>query len=264
MSLRSSIHSLRSVSAVPRTGARSLHNSSIALRKAQPSHVAAQASEEVEEEDEDLFSSTPSSTSNYTLDKSAIRQSNIFTILKHSKLSSKEKKKDKVSLQALRQVVACSEAEEAEELKKIVRAWKVGGLTVSKATAREIVGRLVNLGKPQLASELVSNRTQYGLPDLDQPTLIKLHQSLVSSALPPPQLAPTQPVSPTLALLRLNLASQAPGLSPEQIVSSVTSSPKGRQWKATKTVEGWAQEARDRLVAAGGPWADAAKKIQVA
>ncbi|WWC59647.1 uncharacterized protein I303_102206 [Kwoniella dejecticola CBS 10117] len=242
---------------------RGLQTSSVALRKAQASQPTEEALDEVEDEVEDLFSSTPSSSSKYMLDKAAIRQANVATILKHAKLSPKEKKKDKVSIQSLRQVVACSEAEEAEQLKKVVRAWKVGGLKVSKATAREIVGRLCNIGKPEIASELISNNSHYGLPDLDQPTLLKLHQSLVSSSLPPPTLASSQPISPTLALLRLRLASQTEGLTPEGITSTLASSPKGRQWRPTKAVEAWAQEAREQLKSAGGVWADAAQKIQV-
>ncbi|WWD00784.1 hypothetical protein V866_007719 [Kwoniella sp. B9012] len=244
---------------------RGFHSSPLALRKARPSQPIEEAVEDEDSFDnDDLFSTSSTTAVKYQLDKSAIRQSNVSTILKHSKLPSKEKKRDKVSIQALRQVVACSEAEEAAELKKIVRAWRVGGLKVSKRTAREIVGRLCNLGKPELASELVSNRIHYGLPDLDQPTLLKLHHSLLSSSLPPPSLPPTQPVSPTLALLRLSLASQTEGTSPEQITSILASSPKGRTWKPTKAIEEWTNEANEKLNAVGGIWADAAKKIQVA
>ncbi|OCF77125.1 hypothetical protein I204_02835 [Kwoniella mangroviensis CBS 8886] len=244
---------------------RGLHSSPLALRKAKSSQPIEE--EGVEDEDkfdnDDLFSTSSTPTVKYQLDKSAIRQSNVSTILKHSKLPSKEKKRDKVSIQALRQVVACSEYDEAAELKQVVRAWRVGGLKVSKTTAREIVGRLCNLGKPELASELVSNRIYYGLPDLDQPTLIKLHHSLLSSSLPPPSLPPTQPVSPTLALLRLSLASQTEGTSPEQITSSLASSPKGRTWKPTKAIEEWTNEAKQRLNAVGGVWAEQARKIEI-
>ncbi|WVW78249.1 hypothetical protein I302_100202 [Kwoniella bestiolae CBS 10118] len=243
---------------------RHIHSTPLALRKARSSQPIEEALPEEEQEEEDLFSTSGTPASSYKLDKSAIRQSNVSIIQTHAKLPPKEKRRDKVPIQALRQVVACSEAEEAEELKKVVRAWRVGGLRVSKATGREIVGRLCNLGKAELASELVSNRVHYGLPDLDQPTILKLHHSLLSSSLPPPKLAPSQPISPTLALLRLSLASQTEGSTPEQITSSLVSSPKGRTWKPTKAVEEWVSEAREKLDAAGGVWADAAKKIQVA
>ncbi|WRT64606.1 uncharacterized protein IL334_001539 [Kwoniella shivajii] len=245
---------------------RSLHSSSAAslvLRKAKSAQSVEDAFEEDEEIEEDLFStSSPTSSSKYQLDKSSIRQSNVSSILKHAKLPAKEKRKDKLSIQALRQVAACSQPEEAEQLKSVIRAWRVGGLKVSKTTAREIIGRLCNIGKPEVASELISNRLQYGLPDIDQPTLIKLHQSLISSSLPSPKLPFTQPISPTLALLRLSLAQQTEGSNPEQETLSLSTSPKGRTWKPTKAVEGWANQARERLTAAGGAWASAAQNIQ--
>ncbi|WVR04785.1 hypothetical protein IAU60_001797 [Kwoniella sp. DSM 27419] len=237
---------------------RGLHATVPAMRKRSKAAPEEEAIEE-EEDDEDLFA-TPSSTSSaQTLDKSAIRQSNVARIVEHAKLPAQQRRKDKVSVHALRQVVACSEEEqEVEQIKKVVRAARVGGLPVTKRTASEMIGRLVNLGKPELASELISNRVQFGLPDIDQPTLIKLHHALLTSSQPAPKLPFTQPVSSTLSLLRLSILQQTGGTPP---ANTGRPAPKVRYWKESKTVQAWAEEARSKLSAAGGPWEDAAKRV---
>ncbi|WWC86726.1 uncharacterized protein L201_001604 [Kwoniella dendrophila CBS 6074] len=265
-------HVLRNV--IPRSGlTRNIHCSPMVLRKARSNRHIEEAFEEQDQEegdDEDLFSTSTSSTSNnaanYQLDKSIIRESNITKITNHSKLSLKEKRKDKnVSIQSLRQVIACTDDEQIEQLKDIIKTWRLSGMKVSKTTAREIIGRLCNLGKPEIASEIISNRVKYGLPDLDQPTLIKLHNSLISSTSSSslPKLPFTQPISPELTLLRLNLASQIEQSSPEQVMKGLELLPKGRQWKSNSTIQDWSKQAKDSLIAKGGVWADAAKRVQI-
>ncbi|WWD21656.1 hypothetical protein CI109_106142 [Kwoniella shandongensis] len=244
---------------------------------------------EQEQDEEDLFDAPSRSSSSTPLDKSAIRQSNVAAILAQAKKAEQDrkslsiagvtkskstrgkavagvKKEETLSDHALRQVVACSEGEEqVAELKKVVRAWKVAGKRVSKRTGAEIVGRLCNIGQPEIAAELVSNQEQYGLPDLDQPTLIKLHHSLLSSSRLPPKLPSTQPVSPTLTLLRLSLLQQksADPSVVEQESSRLLSSKKARSFKATQVIEGLTEEAREALRSAGGEWEKVLKKVVV-
>ncbi|WVQ98241.1 hypothetical protein IAU59_005364 [Kwoniella sp. CBS 9459] len=283
----------------------------VALRKGSSRSAAGEdafAAEESEEaEEEDLFAESPSSsqassgssTATTKLDKAAIRANNVSAILNQSKANVKAyeqwrrqsetqtqsqavnddgkkaqyKPKNRISVQALRQVVACTEAEQLDELKSIVRACRVGRLQITKRTASEIVGRCINLGKPELASELISNHSQYGLPAIDQPTLIKLHHALSSSSsasspVSSPKLPSTQPISPTLSLVRLQLLQQqqqqnsAPETTAESELKKTKYSPKVRSWKESKKVHEWAEEAKKGLAAAGGVWADAVKQVE--
>ncbi|WVF69609.1 hypothetical protein IAT40_004387 [Kwoniella sp. CBS 6097] len=280
---------------------RGLHASAPSLRKgsSKAAEEDAFAAEEAEEYEEDLFAESPSSSSPSSgsstgtttkLDKAAIRASNVSAILNQSKLNVKAyeqwrkqtqvlreaeggngkalqyKPKNRLSVQALRQVVACTEEDQLDELKSIIRACRVGRLQITKRTASEIVGRCINLGKPELASELISNHSQYGLPTIDQPTLIKLHHTLqfASSVSSTPKLPSTQPISPTLSLLRLqSLQKQSTSsVTPETELKKAKYSPKARSWKESKQVHDWAEEARKGLVAAGGAWAGAVKQVE--
>ncbi|OCF30399.1 hypothetical protein I316_07967 [Kwoniella heveanensis BCC8398] len=297
---------LRSVVRVqrgPTLLARGLHASSPALRKGSSKAAEEDAFEaEEEQEEEDLFAESPSSSSNPSsgsssakLDKAAIRAKNVSAILNQSKLNVKayeqwrkqtkahaqkgetsktlqyKPKNNRISVQALRQVVACTEeADQLNELKSIIRACRAGRLQITKKTASEIVGRCINLGKPQLASELISNHSQYGLPAIDQPTLIKLHHALSASSpsssqsLSSPKLPSTQPISPTLSLLRLQLLQKQPNATttPEAELKKAKYSPKARSFKESKQVQEWVEEAKKELVAAGGAWAGAVKQVE--
>ncbi|KAK8847566.1 hypothetical protein IAR55_005425 [Kwoniella newhampshirensis] len=275
---------------------RRLHASSIALKKGRNSRESEDSFEadeyQEEKEEEDLFDAPSRSSSSFTpLDKSAIRQSNVSAILSFAKQAEQDRKlklrpqkikskaasswssssddssgKKRLPIQGLRQVVACSEGEdEIAELKKVVRAWKVAGMKVTKRTGAEIVGRCCNLGRPEVAAELVSNREQYGLPDLDQPIMIKLHHALLTSSRLPPRLPATQPISPTLTLLRLSLLQQksADASALEQETARLLSSKKSRTFKSTEAIESWTVEAKSALKTAGGQWEEVLKKVVV-
>ncbi|KAF8320923.1 hypothetical protein DL93DRAFT_1750802 [Clavulina sp. PMI_390] len=81
---------------------------------------------------------------------------------------------------AIRDLLTYISYDQAGEIPNAIAAWRASPHTprIDAQTANEVVGRLVNLGRPELALSMLANRPKYGL-DLDQPVNKPIVQSLL-------------------------------------------------------------------------------------
>ncbi|KAK4689902.1 hypothetical protein P7C73_g212, partial [Tremellales sp. Uapishka_1] len=238
--------------------------SALVSKKARPSQSVVEDVEEYEDESEDLFDSAPSASTSSaaTSSKSTVRTTLLTRIADLSRLPALERKSrlSETRVGDLRKIVSLyGSNEDLDELKSVLRTWRVLGRKVTSQTAEEIVGKCCNLKRPELALELLADRSQYGLPELSISAQTRLHQSLISSPssiTDLPVISVTSPLSPTLALLRLALTEK---ISPEgkaeigQVVKGKDESAAEKRWK---------DATMKRLDALGGAWKEAAGKIQ--
>ncbi|RSH79773.1 uncharacterized protein EHS24_009431 [Apiotrichum porosum] len=148
---------------LPVTSFRALHTSSVVARRAKPS-------ESVEVEDDaadDLFDDLDAvaSSSSSSVDRAQRRALIVDNIL--------NKNIERVG--ELRKVAQLSDTPaDLEGLGAVLKSWRVAGKKVTEQTAKEIVGRCINLGRPDLAKEYSSDILTYGFPVLPKATAIKL------------------------------------------------------------------------------------------
>jgi hypothetical protein len=192
-----------------------------------------------------------------------------------------------VRVGVLRRIVQLYPSEEVEGLRGVLRSWRMLGGRVTRKTAEEIVGRLVRLDRADLAVELANNRTQCmsitqigclllkwrgeslthidGLPALPTHIQSRLLHALLQSESLKPLTAPTSiPISKTLATLRLAMRHK---LSEEPLSREEVGKLVGQVKKVkieAKDADVWRSQAKGMLEAAGGLWADAAKRIDSA
>lgn len=193
-----------------------------------------------------------------------------------------------VRVGVLRRIVQLYPSEDIEGLRSVLRNWRMLGGRVTRKTAEEIVGRLVRLERADLAVELANDRTQCksintapnvyrqrrctgflthidGLPALPTHIQSRLLHALLHSESSTSLIAPTNiPISKTLATLRLAMRhklSEEP-LSREELGKLVGQVKKVKV--EAKDADVWRDQARGMLEAAGGLWADAAKRIDTA
>ncbi|KAI9636230.1 uncharacterized protein MKK02DRAFT_44934 [Dioszegia hungarica] len=123
-----------------------------------------------EAEDEALFDDDAGVTAPGTIvDRKTQRENIKSSILAAVAVKGKERRVAGASLPigSLRKVAQLSEsAEDVEELRGVLRTWRVLGKKVTTQTAVEIIGRCCNLGRPDLAKELSQDRVQYGFPEV--------------------------------------------------------------------------------------------------
>ncbi|KAL7419345.1 hypothetical protein Q5752_006183 [Cryptotrichosporon argae] len=166
---------LRRALARPSAPVRHLHASAPSMRKPKPVADAVGADSDLDLEADDLFSSADSAPSS-SGSRADRRASLARSILSAARLPTAPRRAAAAHARVgeLRKVVQLTQAGEADELRAVIKAWRVSGRRVTVKTAEEIVGRCVNLGRPDLAKELAGDTLQYGLPVLPERTAAKL------------------------------------------------------------------------------------------
>ncbi|ORY24023.1 hypothetical protein BCR39DRAFT_548201 [Naematelia encephala] len=221
---------------------RSLHSSSsVAAKKRSPAKAtSARTVEEDEPEDEDdsedLFavddsemsdsepssSSTPEATRERSRGDLEARQALRASLVDYVYSTAtadpdirRHRRLGEMRVGVLKKIVVLSEKNQLDELRGILRAWRMIQMRITRHTATELIAKCIKSGRIDLALELSEDRTQYGLPALDVVRLTQLHRvMLVNSYTPESKIRlPTIPaevqVTPELALVRLRLLQRA-------------------------------------------------------
>ncbi|EJT50014.1 hypothetical protein A1Q1_00855 [Trichosporon asahii var. asahii CBS 2479] len=148
---------------------RSFHTSAIAYRK----QKAAAPAEEVSFDDDLFAGASEEVVSEGSGDRADRRREYINNITDGTVERAGE----------LRKVIQLSDNEaQLEELDRVLRAWRVLGRKVSNQTAKELVGRCINLGRPDLAQKYVNDRLQYGVPTIPNSLRKKFEDKLSTVA----------------------------------------------------------------------------------